>query len=141
MGSVMDQERPWEREVRPKALTIRDRIKDVLRDTNSLHDTVEQIICELERLEEKMSGKLEMGSKHSIIDYYKSILSLMEQGATMTLSDIPGDSSMASYHFPGTAVKEIREIMGNRQKILNYYGKSEIDGSMVMLLNLIMSMT
>jgi hypothetical protein len=51
MGSVMDQERPWERDAKPEGATLRERIKDVLRDKNSLHATVEQIVCELERLE------------------------------------------------------------------------------------------
>lgn len=51
MGSVMDQERPWERDTKPEGATLRERIKDVLRDKNRLHETVEQIICELERLE------------------------------------------------------------------------------------------
>ena len=56
MGSVMDQERPWERDKKPEGATLRERIKDVLRDTNRMHETVEQIVVELERLEERLDA-------------------------------------------------------------------------------------
>ena len=47
MGSVMDQERPWEGE--RKRQTIRERIKDSLEFGKET--AIEQIIDELERLE------------------------------------------------------------------------------------------
>lgn len=52
MGSVMDQERPWEREEKPKAETMRERIKDAYRDSGGrLEPVMDQIIAELERIE------------------------------------------------------------------------------------------
>lgn len=52
MGSVMDQERPWERETPPMAETTRERIKDAYRRSGGrLEPVMEQIIVELERIE------------------------------------------------------------------------------------------
>ncbi|WP_162182326.1 hypothetical protein [Neorhizobium galegae] len=63
----MDQERPWERDAKPEGATLRERIKDVLRDKNRLHETVEQIVCELERLEAMIttpSPQTKAGGEH-----------------------------------------------------------------------------
>ncbi|QWY83657.1 hypothetical protein [Rhizobium phage RHph_X2_26] len=53
MGSVMDQERPWERDDKPKPATLRGRIEDAVRRdyVGSSRRAVDQIIDELERLE------------------------------------------------------------------------------------------
>ena len=52
MGSVMDQERPWEREEHQEAETMRERIKDRYRRSGGrLEPVMNQIIAELERIE------------------------------------------------------------------------------------------
>ena len=52
MGSVMDQERPWEREDMPEAQTMRKRIEDAYsRRGGKLEPVMQQIIKELERIE------------------------------------------------------------------------------------------
>lgn len=52
MGSVMDQERPWEREEHPEAETMRERIKDRYRRSGGrLEPVMNQVIAELERIE------------------------------------------------------------------------------------------
>ncbi|AXP07734.1 hypothetical protein SmphiM6_43 [Sinorhizobium phage phiM6] len=53
MGSIMDQERPWERK-KEKLNTIRSRIRHAAEFGNG--SAISQIIDELERLE-KMIGK------------------------------------------------------------------------------------
>lgn len=73
MGSVMDQERPWERDTKPEGATLRERIKDVLRDKNRLHETVEQIICELERLEAMITPAPQTKSMLGSIDRPKAL--------------------------------------------------------------------
>lgn len=55
MGSVMDQERPWEREDIPEAETMRKRIENAYTrgggSRSGLEPVMKQIIKELERIE------------------------------------------------------------------------------------------
>jgi len=93
MGSVMDQERPWERDTKPEGATLRERIKDVLRDKNRLHETVEQIICELERLE-AMIATQPPASRATVSDTPIAALEALEASTALleTLAeDLPED--------------------------------------------------
>lgn len=62
MGSVMDQDRPWERE--RKRETIRDRVKDSLEFGKE--SAIEQIVDELERLE---AAVIAMGGQAALDDH------------------------------------------------------------------------